>query len=151
LVEERDLDAARDNAEHAFALACELADPCWEGMAARAIGVMETHAGNYAAARQWITDARRRNDRVSDPYAWVSGYIGLADLELAVREGSERAGSAAARPRDDTVHADLPEFLAWALVHEAEAGAASSVQLAAAAAEGLANPALHGRLRALIR
>jgi DNA-binding SARP family transcriptional activator len=149
LVEEHDLDAARENAEEAFALACELADPCWEGMAARAIGVIETHAGNYAVARRWLTDARRRNDRVSDHYAWVSGYIGLADLELAVRDGSEGAGSAAARLRDDALHADLPEFLAWALVHEAEAGVASSVQLAAAAAEGLADPALHRRLRAL--
>jgi hypothetical protein len=27
---------AIEEAEHAFALACELGDPCWEGMAARA-------------------------------------------------------------------------------------------------------------------
>jgi DNA-binding SARP family transcriptional activator len=150
LVEEREWDAAREHAEEAFALACELADPCWEGMAARAIGIIETHAGNYAAARRWITGARNRSDRVSDPYAWVSVYIGLADLELSVREGNEGVGSAAARLRDSAVRADLPEFLAWALVHEAEAGVVSSVQLAAAAAENIENPALHRRLGALI-
>jgi DNA-binding SARP family transcriptional activator len=38
-------------AEHAFALACELGDPCWEGMAARLLGLVAVNAGDSAAAQ----------------------------------------------------------------------------------------------------
>jgi ATP/maltotriose-dependent transcriptional regulator MalT len=149
LAEDGNWDTARDNAENAFALACELGDPCWEGMAGRALGLIAMHAGDHAAARTWITDARRRSDRVPDRYVWVSAYIGLADLELSVHEGADVAASAAAHLRDDAVRADLPEFLAWALVYQAEAGERNGISLARSAADGVANPALQERVRAL--
>jgi DNA-binding SARP family transcriptional activator len=149
LAEAGDWDTAREDAENAFALACELGDPCWEGMAGRALGLIELHAGDHAAAQTWIADARRRCDRVSDRYVWVSAYIGLADLEWAVREGTDVAATAAARLHDYAVRADLPEFLAWALVHQAESGDHSRVPLARTAAEGVANPVLQARVRAL--
>jgi ATP/maltotriose-dependent transcriptional regulator MalT len=76
-----DWDAASREAETAFALACELGDPCWEGMAGCALGLISLHAGDHATSQNWITDARRRCDRVSDRYVWVSAYIGLANLD----------------------------------------------------------------------
>ena len=76
---------AGEDAEHAFALACELGDPCWEGMAARALGLLALDAGDLGAAQAWLADARRRCDRVPDRYVWVSGYVGLAQLETAAR------------------------------------------------------------------
>ncbi|WP_326551806.1 AfsR/SARP family transcriptional regulator [Micromonospora sp. NBC_01813] len=148
LAEAGDWGTARDDAENAFALACELGDPCWEGMAGRALGLLELHDGDPAAAQTWITDARRRCDRVSDRYVWVSAYIALADLELAVRAGTD-IRKAADRLHDYAVRTDLPEFLAWALVHQAEAGDASRISLARAAADGVTNPLLQARLRAL--
>ena len=51
-------DEASEDAEHAFALACELGDPCWEGMAARALGLLALHAGDLGAAQVWLADAR---------------------------------------------------------------------------------------------
>jgi hypothetical protein len=47
------------------------------------------------------------------------------------------------------VRADLPEFIAWSLVHQAEAGDASRAPLARSAAAGVSNPALQARVRAL--
>ena len=79
-------DEASEEAEHAFALACELGDPCWEGMAARALGMLAVHAGDLGAAQAWLADARRRCDRVPDRYVWVSAYVGLAQLETAARQ-----------------------------------------------------------------
>ena len=82
---------ARDDAESAFALACELGDPCWEGMAGRALALLALHAGDPAAAGQWITDARRRCDRLPDRYVWVSGFVALGHLEInAVRRRDGR-------------------------------------------------------------
>ena len=145
-MEAGDWESAGEDVEEAFALACELGDPCWEGMAGRALALIAVHDGDHRTARSWITEARRRCDRVPDRYVWVSAYIGLAELELS---RGPRAAAAAARLHDDAVRADLPEFLAWALVHQAESGDRSSLALAQATARGITNPALHDRIRAL--
>ena len=140
---------AGDDAEHAFALACELGDPCWEGMAGRALGLLALHADDPAAAQTWIADARRRCDRVPDRYVWVSAYIGLAQLEIAARHDADRVAPLAARLHNDAVRYDLPEFLAWALVYQVECGDRSRIALARNAAEGVTNPVLQARVRAL--
>jgi DNA-binding SARP family transcriptional activator len=140
---------ASEDAEHAFALACELGDPCWEGMAARALGLLALDTGDPGAAQVWLADARRRCDRVPDRYVWVSAYIGLAQLETAARENIDLVAPAAARLYEHAVRSDLPEFLAWALVYQAESGNHARAPLARSAAGGVANPHLQARVQAL--
>lgn len=142
-------DEASEDAEHAFALACELGDPCWEGMAARAVGLLALHAGDLGAAQVWLADARRRCDRVPDRYVWVSAYIGLAQLETAARTNIDLVAPAAARLYERAARGDLPEFLAWALVYQAESGDHAKAPLARRAAAGIANPVLQARVQAL--
>jgi len=142
---------AHEDAEHAFALACELSDPCWEGMAGRALGVLAWHAGDLTAARTWIADARRRCDRVPDRYVWVSAYIGLAELQIAGRHDTGLVGPLAARLHDDAVRGDLPEFLAWSLVYQAESGDHVRIPLARTTADSIDNPSLRARVDALSR
>ncbi len=143
------LDEAGEDAEQAFALACELGDPCWEGMAARALGLLALDAGDLGAAQAWLADARRRCDRVPDRYVWVSAYIGLAQLETAARHNADLIAPAAAQLYEYAVRSDLPEFLAWALVYQAESGDYAKVPLARSAAGGIANPVLQARVQAL--
>jgi DNA-binding SARP family transcriptional activator len=142
-------DEASEDAEHAFALACELGDPCWEGMAGRVLGLLALQAGDLKAAHAWLADARRRCDRVPDRYVWVSGYIGLAQLELATRQGTDLVGPSAARLYQHAARSDLPEFLAWALVYQAESGDRAKIPLARTAADGVVNPQLQARIQAL--
>jgi tetratricopeptide (TPR) repeat protein len=143
------LDEAGEDAEQAFALACELGDPCWEGMAARALGLLALDAGDLGAAQAWLADARRRCDRVPDRYVWVSAYIGLAQLETAARHNADLIAPAAAQLYEYAVRSDLPEFLAWALVYQAESGDYAKIPLARSAAGGIANPVLQARVQAL--
>ena len=149
LAEDGRWDEAGEDAEHAFALACELGDPCWEGMAGRALGLLALHAGDAAEAQSWLGDARRRCDRVPDRYVWVSAYIGLAQLEAAARQDASLVGPAATRLCEHAVRSDLPEFLAWGLIYQAEAGDRAKIPLARTAADGVTNPRLHARLRDL--
>jgi ATP/maltotriose-dependent transcriptional regulator MalT len=142
-------DEAGEEAEQAFALACELGDPCWEGMAGRALGLLALQEGDLSAARSWLADARRRCDRVPDRYVWASAYIGLAQLEAAASEDIGLAAAAAARLYDHAVRCDLPEFLAWALVYQAESGDHAKIALARTAADGVINPQLQARVLAL--
>ncbi|HEY3957402.1 MAG TPA: tetratricopeptide repeat protein [Streptosporangiaceae bacterium] len=141
--------AARDDAERAFALACELGDPCWEGMAGRALALLALRAGDAGAAAGWIADARKRCDRLPDRYVWVSGFVGLGQLEIAARCQPGLVPGLAQRLYRDSVAADLPEFTAWALVYQAEAGEEASAPLAGALAAGISNPELRARAAAL--
>jgi DNA-binding SARP family transcriptional activator len=140
---------ARDDAEKAFALACQLGDPCWEGMAGRALALLALQAGDAAGAEEWITDARRRSDRVPDRYVWVSGFVALGHLEIAAGQQPDLVMPIARRLYQDALRADLPEFIAWALIYQAEAGDRASLPLARAMARQVTNPALQGRAAAL--
>jgi DNA-binding SARP family transcriptional activator len=136
---------AREDAEHAFALACQLGDPCWEGMAGRAMALLALHDGEEAAAVQWATDAQRRCDRVSDRYVWVSAFVALAHLEIVARRQPELTLPLASRLYEDSLRLDLPEFTAWALIYRAEAGEPTSLSLLQAVARGVSNPVLQAR------
>jgi hypothetical protein len=105
--------------------------------------------GDLGKARSWLADARRRCDRVPDRYVWVSAYIGLAQLEAAAREDPGLVAPSAARLYEHAVRSDLPEFLAWALVYQAESGDDSKIPLARSAAHGVTNPQLQARVKAL--
>ena len=140
---------AEADAEAAFALACELGDPCWEGMAARALGLIAAHDGNVDSGWSWTLDARARCDRVPDRYVWVSGYVGLAQLEIARRFEPTALPGLAARLHAEALRDDLPEFQAWAAVHAAEAGDAASAGVARAAGSEVDSPGLHRRIGAL--
>jgi DNA-binding SARP family transcriptional activator len=142
-------DEARDDAEQAFALACQLGDPCWEGMAGRALALLASNDGDSAGALGWITEARRRCDRVPDRYVWVSAFVGLGHLEVAARQHPEAVPALAGRLYQDAVRMDLPEFIAWALIYQAENGGSANVTLAKSIAAQVTNPSLHARITAL--
>lgn len=103
-------DEARAEAEQAFVLGCELGDPCWEGMAARAVAVIASRQGEHETAWRWVSDARRRSDRVTDRYVWVSCYIGLAQVEIARRSRPGLVPSLMRQLQADAVRFDLPDF-----------------------------------------
>jgi DNA-binding SARP family transcriptional activator len=140
---------ANDDAEQAFALACQLGDPCWEGMAGRALALLASHQGDGEAASEWIIDARRRCDRLPDRYVWVSCFVGLGQLEIATRHRPDLVLPLARRLHSDALRTDLPEFAAWALVHQAEAGDRANLALVQSLASQVTNPALRARAAAL--
>jgi DNA-binding SARP family transcriptional activator len=142
-------DEARDDAEQAFALACQLGDPCWEGLASRALALLESQAGDPARAGEWITEARRRCDRVPDRWVWLSGFIALGHLEIAARQQPDLVMPLARRLYQHALRADLPEFTAWALIYQAEAGDPAGLALARAIAAQVTNPGLQARAAAL--
>jgi hypothetical protein len=97
----------------------------------------------------WVLDAQRRCDRVPDRYVWVSRFVGLGHLEIAARHQPELVIPLARRLYQDALRADLPEFIAWALIYQAEAGEQASLPLAQAIAREVSNPALRARAAAL--
>jgi DNA-binding SARP family transcriptional activator len=107
-------DEATEVAQEAFALACELGDPCWEGMAARSLALLSLNAGDLSSAHEWIDDARTRCNRIQDRYVWVSAYVDLAHIQIVAHGESPTVESLASRLYADAIRFDLPEFAQWA-------------------------------------
>ena len=73
--------------QHAFARACQLGDPCWEGTAVRGLALVAEAEGDTEGAFSLLADARARCRRLADPYLWLDGYILDAQCELGRRHG----------------------------------------------------------------
>jgi DNA-binding SARP family transcriptional activator len=140
---------ARDDAEHAFALACQLGDPCWEGLSGRALALVALHGGDPGRAGEWITEAQRRCDRVPDRWVWMSGFVMLGRLEIAALQQPDLVMPLARRLYQHGLRADLPEFIAWGLVYQAEAGDPVGLALARTIAAQVSNPVLQARAAAV--
>ncbi|MET0429024.1 MAG: bacterial transcriptional activator domain-containing protein, partial [Microvirga sp.] len=71
--------------EEAFALSCQLGDPCWEGATARGLALAHEGDGDVEAARHWLVTARKHCTRVSDQYKGLLVCILADQVRLAER------------------------------------------------------------------
>ncbi|MEV6494075.1 BTAD domain-containing putative transcriptional regulator [Actinoplanes sp. NPDC051633] len=78
-------DLAHGLSQQAFARACRLGDPCWEGMSARSLALVAEAAGETDGAFALLADARSRSNRLADPYVWLDAYILDTQCELGLR------------------------------------------------------------------
>jgi hypothetical protein len=82
-----DVDSAESILGQAFARACQLGDPCWEGVSARGLALVADARGDTDHAFELLADARARCNRLADPYVWLDAYILDAQCELGRRHG----------------------------------------------------------------
>jgi DNA-binding SARP family transcriptional activator len=75
---------ASSELETAFALSCQLGDPCWEGVVARSIGLGHLEQGEVLAASKWFDDGYRRTSRETDGYGALQVKL-LGDRAVACR------------------------------------------------------------------
>lgn len=87
----------REQAEATFALARQLQDPCWEGLAAKTIGLTHLLEGNADTALEWMKNAGILCSRVTDSYAWVQVEILLAEARAALESGDAVRADAVAK------------------------------------------------------
>jgi tetratricopeptide (TPR) repeat protein len=71
-------EALRPELERAFALSCQMCDPCWEGAVARTIGLTFAAAQDVDGALGWLANAQRRCAREPDTFVALLVQI-LAD------------------------------------------------------------------------
>jgi DNA-binding SARP family transcriptional activator len=137
-----DVESAAGRYEHAFALGCQLGDPCWEGISARGVGVVAAARGEVQKAMDWLADARRRCVRLPDAYLWVEAYILEALCSVAV----ENEMAAAARWIEEleqlAARGGMRDLAVRACVHRARLGDASALEAARMLAAGIESPTL---------
>lgn len=133
LREER-VDRATEAFDHAFALACQVGDPCWQGVAGRGRALVALERTGPDEARVRLQDARRRCSALPDSYQWVVGYV--LDALCATDEAwTGPLEQLAART-------GMRELVARAYLHRAAAGDPTALDAAGLLVDGIDNPAL---------
>jgi DNA-binding SARP family transcriptional activator len=136
------IDAAAAAYEHAYALAIQLGDPCWEGIAARGIGLIADRRGDPESALRWVSEARERCVRLPDAWLWVEGYC----LDALCTLATEHRRPAAARWTADlealATRTGMRELVARAYVHHSRLGDRTAMDAARVLAAEVDNPAV---------
>ncbi len=144
-------DVARDGYAQAYALGCQLGDPCWEGMAARGLALVEARTGSPGRALELLDDGRSRATRWPDPYQWVHAAVLDAACEVAVTIGDGRAPRLVGELETLAGRTGMPEFVVRSYLHAARLGRPGAVGAAALAVADIDNPVLAGLVGAAER
>ena len=106
----------REDAEGTFALARQLQDPCWEGLAAKTIGLTYLAEREYETAMEWMKDAGTLCRRVTDSYLWVEVDAFLAEAQAALGFGdADRAEAVARRAVEVAARGSMDDLMDRAL------------------------------------
>jgi DNA-binding SARP family transcriptional activator len=144
-----DLAAGRERFEHAWALASELGDPCWEGAAGQGLGRIVCLEGQVPAGLRLLEEARRRARSFPDAYVWVEAYA-LAELaSAAVEAGHRRAREWVQDLTSLAARTGMRELGVRAYLLRADLGDRSSLDSAAILVAEVENPALRARIEGL--
>jgi tetratricopeptide (TPR) repeat protein len=134
----------------AFARACQLGDPCWEGMSARGLALVAAATGETGRAFEILTDARARCNRLADPYVWLDVYILDAQCDLGQRHGHPRTKLWADTMRQLASRTGMRELTVRSMIHGAALGNEGDADAAALLAADIENPVLHHKLPARV-
>lgn len=134
-------DDAQNRLTEAFALSCQLGDPCWEGVTARGLGLLEAPE-RPEQALAILLDARSRCTRWPDTYQWISGYILDAICTVAAPIKPAVAAASATELVELAARADMPELVCRGHLHLAATGMPGAVGAAAIAAAEIDNPVM---------
>jgi tetratricopeptide (TPR) repeat protein len=137
-----DVESAAERFEHAFALGCQLGDPCWEGIAGRGRGCIAISRGDSAGAIEILLDAIARSTRLPDGYLWAKAYALEALCGLAISEKLPEAGIWIDELQNIAARSGMREFTVRALMHRASLGDTSSGQAARLLIAEIDNPVL---------
>ncbi|WP_283137506.1 BTAD domain-containing putative transcriptional regulator [Rhizohabitans arisaemae] len=137
------LELAADRFEKAWALSCQVEDPCWQGMAARGLGLLNASRGDHVAARDWLGEAAFRSNRVPDRYQWVHGYV----LDATITNDLARGDHNRARPLVSALallaaRCDMRELVVRAHLHRYRLGDGQALASARVLGADIDNPAL---------
>jgi tetratricopeptide (TPR) repeat protein len=138
---------AADRFEHAFALGCQLSDPCWEGIAGRGLGLVAAARGDAQGATAILKDTLQRCGRLPDAYVWGSAYVLDALCAVAIEQGDDRGPAWAAQLLAISARTGMRELVARSHWHRARLGEPGAAEAARFLADEIGNPALQALVR----
>lgn len=136
------IEAAAERFEHAFALGCQLSDPCWEGIAGRGLGRIAMLTGDAKRAVEILLDTFGRSGRLPDAYLWGRGYVLDALCGLGVSQRLPLARKWVDDLMGIATRSGMRELVVRAHLHRAALGDSDSAAAAVLFAREIENPML---------
>lgn len=137
-----DVDDAAERFEHAFALGCQLADPCWEAIAGRGLGRVATARGETSRAVEILLDAISRSTRLPDGYLWGKAYALESLCDLAVSNKMAQAPVWIEELQTLAARSGMRDLTVRALLHRSALGDFESGAAAQLLAADIQSPSL---------
>ncbi len=137
-----DIGAAERTLDQSFARACQIGDPCWEGISARGLALLAEACGDADGAFTRLIDARTRASRLADPYVWLDVHILDALCEMGRRHAHASTVSWAESMLDRASRTGMRELTVRAMLHLAAAGVPGDAEAATLLAGDIDNPLL---------
>jgi len=140
-----DVDSAEARFEHAFAIGCQVGDPCWESIALRGLGLTAAARGNVARALELLVDAPKLCRRLPDTYLWIEAYGLDALCAVAVEQHAEAASRWIDALEAIAASRGIRELVLRSAVYRARLGETGALDVARSLVAQVDNPAV-GRL-----
>ena len=140
------IEEASDAFDSAFALGCQIGDPCWEGLGARGVGLVKIANGNVAEGIRWLDDARTRCIRIPDAYLWIHGYCLDTLCDQAIAQGVAGADRWVSALEAVAARTGMNELLVRAQLHRGALGVPGALESASVFAARIDNPAVLRRV-----
>jgi DNA-binding SARP family transcriptional activator len=137
------VDEAAEAYEHAFALGCQVGDPCWEGLGARGLGLVAAARGQFQTASERLQEARTRCVRLPDAYLWIEAYSIDALCSVGVAQGAPESIAWIEDLESLAARTGMREFVARAYLHRRDLGDNDALEGARLLAAEIDNPSLH--------
>jgi DNA-binding SARP family transcriptional activator len=137
-----DVASAEARFEHAFALGCQVGDPCWESIAARGLGLAAATRGDLPRALELLVDAPKLCRRLPDTYLWIEAYGLDALCAVAVEHRVGAAGPWIDELEAIAARRGIRELLLRATVYRARLGEPGALDVAHSLVAQIDNPAL---------
>jgi DNA-binding SARP family transcriptional activator len=137
-----DLDTAEERFEHAFALGCQVGDPCWESVALRGLGLVAAARGDVPRALELLVEAPKLCRRLPDTYLWIETYALDALCSVAVEHNVDASARWIDQLEAITARRGVRELLLRATVYRARLGDPGAFDAARSLAAEIDNPAL---------
>ena len=137
-----DVDSAEARFEHAFALGCQVGDPCWESIALRGLGLVAAARGDIPRALEVLVDAPPLCRRLPDTYLWIEAYGLDALCAVAVEHRAHAAGPWIDELEAIAARRGIRELLLRATVYRARLGEPGALDVARSLAAQIDSPAI---------
>jgi tetratricopeptide (TPR) repeat protein len=137
-----DVDSAEDRFEHAFALGCQVGDPCWESIALRGLGLVTAARGDTSRALELLVDAPKLCRRLPDTYLWIEAFALDALCAVAVEHHAAAAGQWIDELEAIAARRGMRELVLRATVYRASLGEPGAIEVAHSLVAQIDNPAL---------
>ena len=137
-----DVATAEERFEHAYAVGCEVGDPCWESIAMRGLGLVAAARGDVSRALELLVEAPKRCRRLPDTYLWIEAYGLDALCSVAVDSGASSGPLWIDQLESITARRGMRQLLVRATLYRARLGEPGAMDAACTLVSQIDNPAL---------